>query len=143
MKILRVLNTFPVLNICLGFKCFPSTVSCGNFLAQGAATSATLHHGRIEQDTSQLPSYVWVPPHSVHLTCICFLILSTKYPRENTKFLMFFPLSCPELFSLKVDSKKFSLPSDHSIITGKFKIPVFQNYITMMHFIRHWLTICS
>lgn len=54
-----------------------------------------------------------------------------------------FSLVLPRTFFLKVDSKKFSLPSDHSIITGEFKIPVFQNYITMTHFIRHWLTICS
>lgn len=139
---LVVLNTFLIFNIFLSFS-FPSADSYGDFLAHGAAASTALHHVRIEQDSSQLPPYIWVPLHSVHLTCMYFLILSIKYPRENIKLLMFFPLSCPELLSLKVDSKKFSLLSDHSSITHEFKIPMFQNFITMMHFMRHCLTMCS
>lgn len=138
------MNTFPILNICLSFKSFHSTVSYGDFLAHEAAASAALLHISIEQDISQLPPHSWVPLYSAHLTCMHFFILSIKCPRENRKVFMFFSLFCPEFFfSLKVDSKIFSLPSDHSIITGEFKVLVFQNCITMMHFIRHWLTICS
>lgn len=118
-----VLNTFQTLNICLSFKSFSSTASYEDFLALWAAVSAALHHIRIDQDTSQLPPYIWCPISQCTFNMHIFFNIVHQISKGEHKISHVFSLVLPRtifLWKLTQKSSAYHLITASSLVDSKY-----------------------